>query len=270
MPFNFGFNDLPLGIQILFSFALVNLFLGLFNLLPIPPLDGSALIERVLPGEVAAELVPVPALRDPRPVPPRLLDRRSRSDPRSVRGSSWSTSSSGEAAPPLGALRPRALARAAAARRRRVGRSRCSHPGRTRSGQQQPNHDRRHSIGSPATCRRSSRAPSTPTTPRWIAAALLHDIGKLDASLGVYGRVVATVSGAAAGRDMADAWSERSGFTRRVGLYLRHPELGADRIRLAGGPEAAALGRRPPRPRHLGPPRHPGAVVAALAAADND
>ena len=27
--------------QILFSFAVVNLFLGLFNLLPIPPLDGA-------------------------------------------------------------------------------------------------------------------------------------------------------------------------------------------------------------------------------------
>ena len=43
-------DQLPLGIQILFSFALVNLFLGLFNLLPIPPLDGSSLIERVLPA----------------------------------------------------------------------------------------------------------------------------------------------------------------------------------------------------------------------------
>ena len=42
--------DLPLGVQILFSFALVNMFLGLFNLLPIPPLDGSAIIERALPG----------------------------------------------------------------------------------------------------------------------------------------------------------------------------------------------------------------------------
>ncbi len=28
---------------------MVNLLLGLFNLLPIPPLDGSALLERVLP-----------------------------------------------------------------------------------------------------------------------------------------------------------------------------------------------------------------------------
>ena len=35
--------------RIALSFALVNMFLGLFNLLPIPPLDGSALLERVLP-----------------------------------------------------------------------------------------------------------------------------------------------------------------------------------------------------------------------------
>jgi Zn-dependent protease len=51
VPFAFGFDDLPLGIQILFSFALVNLFLGIFNLVPIPPLDGSELIARVLPKD---------------------------------------------------------------------------------------------------------------------------------------------------------------------------------------------------------------------------
>jgi Zn-dependent protease len=50
-PFGFGLSDLPLGVQILYSFALVNLFLGVFNLLPIPPLDGSAMLERVLPEE---------------------------------------------------------------------------------------------------------------------------------------------------------------------------------------------------------------------------
>jgi Zn-dependent protease len=44
------YDQLPLGIRVLFSFAVVNLFLGLFNLLPIPPLDGSALLERVLPA----------------------------------------------------------------------------------------------------------------------------------------------------------------------------------------------------------------------------
>ena len=38
-------------LEIVFFFALINLLLGLFNLLPIPPLDGSALIERVLPAD---------------------------------------------------------------------------------------------------------------------------------------------------------------------------------------------------------------------------
>jgi len=43
--------DLPLVIQVLLFFALGNLLLGLFNLLPVPPLDGSSLIERVLPSQ---------------------------------------------------------------------------------------------------------------------------------------------------------------------------------------------------------------------------
>lgn len=38
-----------LVLEVVFIFALVNLLLGLFNLLPIPPLDGSALLERILP-----------------------------------------------------------------------------------------------------------------------------------------------------------------------------------------------------------------------------
>jgi len=44
-------SDLPLFIQVLLFFALANLLLGLFNLLPLPPLDGSSLIERVLPAD---------------------------------------------------------------------------------------------------------------------------------------------------------------------------------------------------------------------------
>lgn len=49
--FSGSFDDLPLGVRIPFVFALVNLLLGIFNLLPIPPLDGSALLERVLPAQ---------------------------------------------------------------------------------------------------------------------------------------------------------------------------------------------------------------------------
>ena len=45
-----GSDGPSLFVRILFAFAVVNLFLGLFNLLPIPPLDGSALVERVLPS----------------------------------------------------------------------------------------------------------------------------------------------------------------------------------------------------------------------------
>ena len=43
-------GDLPIGVQIAISFAAVNLFLGVFNFLPIPPLDGAALLERVMPS----------------------------------------------------------------------------------------------------------------------------------------------------------------------------------------------------------------------------
>lgn len=46
-----GLSGPSLPAEILVKFAFVNLFLGLFNLLPIPPLDGSSIIERVLPRE---------------------------------------------------------------------------------------------------------------------------------------------------------------------------------------------------------------------------
>ena len=42
-------TSLPIGFVIAYSFAVVNVFLGLFNLLPIPPLDGSAIFELFMP-----------------------------------------------------------------------------------------------------------------------------------------------------------------------------------------------------------------------------
>lgn len=36
--------------RVLYAFGLVNLFLAIFNLLPIPPLDGSVILERLLPA----------------------------------------------------------------------------------------------------------------------------------------------------------------------------------------------------------------------------
>lgn len=43
-------TTLPLGYQILLEGGLVNITLGMFNLIPLPPLDGSAVIERLLPA----------------------------------------------------------------------------------------------------------------------------------------------------------------------------------------------------------------------------
>lgn len=42
-------SELSLPVLTALVFAEVNLFLGVLNLLPIPPLDGSALLERVMP-----------------------------------------------------------------------------------------------------------------------------------------------------------------------------------------------------------------------------
>jgi Zn-dependent protease len=42
-------GDLPLRVLIPLLFAEVNLFLGIFNFLPIPPLDGASIVERALP-----------------------------------------------------------------------------------------------------------------------------------------------------------------------------------------------------------------------------
>ena len=45
----FSVDDLAIGPKILFWLGFINVILAVFNLLPIPPLDGSAFVERVLP-----------------------------------------------------------------------------------------------------------------------------------------------------------------------------------------------------------------------------
>lgn len=43
-------GEVPLGVQLLINLGLVNVVLAVFNLIPIPPLDGSAMVERLLPA----------------------------------------------------------------------------------------------------------------------------------------------------------------------------------------------------------------------------
>ena len=126
--------------------------------------------------------------------------------------------------------------------------------------------DRRHAAG---VAREVERALGAEATAPVLAAALLHDVGKVASGLGTYGRVVATLSGLAAGRSSAAAWSEARGFTRKVGLYLRHPELGGDMLELAGSdPLTVAWARE----HHLPPDQWtlPRPLADALKSADDD
>jgi Zn-dependent protease len=47
--FFFSLSELPIGDRIIFYLGYVNVILAAFNLLPLPPLDGSAVVERLLP-----------------------------------------------------------------------------------------------------------------------------------------------------------------------------------------------------------------------------
>ena len=126
--------------------------------------------------------------------------------------------------------------------------------------------DRRHSvaIGREVESRLGSRA-----TQPVLAAALLHDVGKIDADLGTWGRVIATLSGFVAGRDTANIWTRQRGFTRKVGLYLRHPELGGDMLELAGSDSLTVAWARehhlPPDQWSIDPD-----IAGVLSEVDND
>jgi len=91
--------------------------------------------------------------------------------------------------------------------------------------------DRRHSIG---VARRVEDHLGDQATRPVLAAALLHDVGKVDSGLGTFLRVVATLSAAVAGRETAELWVQSTGITRRIGLYLKHPEIGGDLLGMAG------------------------------------
>lgn len=79
-----------------------------------------------------------------------------------------------------------------------------------------------------------------------VVAAALHDVGKLAADLGTFGRVAASLVAALAGERRLDAWAELGddpadaiddppgSWRRRVGRYARHDVIGAAALRRAG------------------------------------
>ena len=93
--------------------------------------------------------------------------------------------------------------------------------------------DRRHAV---AVAHRVDAALGAAATRPVLAAALLHDVGKIETGFGPYRRAVATLSAAAVRHDpdVIRAWTRTTGFTRSVGLYLQHPKLGGDLLGMAG------------------------------------
>jgi hypothetical protein len=133
-----------------------------------------------------------------------------------------------------------------------------------------PRYDRRYTIRVARLVEARLAGTEFAGDPRWLAAALLHDVGKLDAGLGVFGRSVATVLGAVAGSARVDRWAHTGGFRGRAAWYLRHDERGADRIRAAGGRDEAERWARAHHHRDRWPESGvPVPVAEALEAADN-
>lgn len=120
--------------------------------------------------------------------------------------------------------------------------------------------DRRHAIG---VARRVSELLGTGASRPVLAAALLHDVGKLDSGLGVFARVVATVRAWALGAERAAAGDGR------MARYTNHPMIGAALLRDAGADRLtitwAAEHHLPANDWSL-----PANIVAALKAADDD
>jgi hypothetical protein len=126
--------------------------------------------------------------------------------------------------------------------------------------------DRRHSA---QVARDVERRLGDEATPPVLAAALLHDVGKLDAGLRTFGRVVATLTIRLAGHEEVVGWQRVRGIHRRISLYAQHPELGAQRLTLAeSDPLTIAWTREHHRPRAEW--TVPAPIADVLDACDND
>jgi HD domain len=96
-----------------------------------------------------------------------------------------------------------------------------------------------------------------------LVAALLHDVGKIEAGLGTLGRAGATLAAMVAGRSRAAGWPGP------VGRYLHHDERGG-RLLEAAGSDALTVAWA--REHHLEPSEWtlPRPIAEALKAADGD
>jgi hypothetical protein len=97
--------------------------------------------------------------------------------------------------------------------------------------------DRRHAVGvAREAVELLARAGEDPRR-EILAAALLHDVGKVEAHLGALARTVVTIAATLLGRMRLDLSSDRmaaGGWPARAGLYLTHDRVGGALLRDAG------------------------------------
>jgi hypothetical protein len=139
-------------------------------------------------------------------------------------------------------------------------------PGEAALWQRMSGPDRRHAVG----IARTVTAVLADDAIRPVrAAALLHDVGKVEAGLGPFRRAAVTLTAMVVGFETARGWQGRPGMRGRAGTYLCHPEIGARLLtEAASDPLTVAWARE----HHLPEARWtvPAAIGAALKAADDD
>ena len=139
-------------------------------------------------------------------------------------------------------------------------------PGETGLWRRMSAADRRHAV---VVARRVDATLGPAASRAVLAAALLHDVGKIESGFGPVRRAAATVAGMVGGHAAAQRWRRRRGPVGRVGRYLCHDEIGAGMLAEAG---SDALTIAWAREHHLPPERWTVAaeVGTALKAADDD
>ncbi|MGC8511980.1 MAG: hypothetical protein ACP5P1_02940 [Acidimicrobiales bacterium] len=130
--------------------------------------------------------------------------------------------------------------------------------------------DRRHAIGVARQVEvalyTNRPAPDRPV----IAAALLHDVGKVRCGLGTFSRVAVTLAAIVKGREaLAAVPPQAPRWRARIGEYLTHDAIGAAMLAGAGSDELTVTwaGEHHRHPDTWSTPPH---IAAALSEADGD
>jgi hypothetical protein len=98
--------------------------------------------------------------------------------------------------------------------------------------------DRRHAVGVARDA--IVLLDGEPPAREVVAAALMHDVGKIEAGYGTFARVGITLAAMATGRRRLVRWAgpvetgAAPGWRGRVGLYLTHDRVGAELLTAAG------------------------------------